>query len=226
VGLVREVDDVEGTVAELLTNMVPGNVLVNNISTIEPSVGRRVAEMGAKVDIPVLDAPVSGDLPMEPGQRWRCMMVGGDKAAYERCRELFEDCAENVTYLGPVGVGEFGKLINTALAAANLKAAGDALAFGEALGLEVPALFQLLLTSSGSSYILGILEKGMGIGLERFLGVYSPRLEMLASEARAQGVPPSSLEALARAGLDDLPETFRRLEATGAFPDMGGVYDV
>jgi 2-hydroxy-3-oxopropionate reductase len=216
----REVHDVEGTVTELLANMAPGNVLVNNMSTVEPSINRRLEEMGSKVDVGVLDAPVSGDFPTAPGQRWPSMMVGGDKSTYEQCRALLEDCAEHVTYLGPIGAGELGKLINSAVAAANLKAAGEALAFGEALGLEVQGLFELLRTSSGGIYILEVLPPGFRIGLERFLELYGSRLEILGAEARAQGIPPSSLEALARAGLDDLPGTFRRLEATGAFPEL------
>ncbi|WP_212808383.1 alpha/beta fold hydrolase [Micromonospora endophytica] len=59
----------------------------------------------------------------DPGARARTLttFVGGEAAAYERCRPIFETFSRTVVRMGPVGTGQLTKLLNNAMTMSNLK---------------------------------------------------------------------------------------------------------
>ena len=115
------VDGLDG----LLAGLGPGKIYVD-MSTVSPAasqeLARRVAERGAQM----LDAPVSGSpLTLEEGNL--SIMVGGDRAAFERARPILLDIGPKVTYLGGNGLAVAMKI------ALNLSLAVQLLAFSEAV---------------------------------------------------------------------------------------------
>jgi 3-hydroxyisobutyrate dehydrogenase len=61
-----------------------------------------------------------------------------------------------VIHVGPVGSGQYAKLINNCLLAANLAVADDALSLADTLGLEPSALAEVVRHGSGRSFGLDI----------------------------------------------------------------------
>jgi 3-hydroxyisobutyrate dehydrogenase-like beta-hydroxyacid dehydrogenase len=132
----------------------PGTLCVD-MSTIAPADARSIGgELGTR-GLAFLDAPVSGSSPKaEDGTL--TIMVGGEPSHLERARPLFEAMGELVVPCGPVGQGQGVKLINNAVAAANALTLAEALLAGDAEGLDLDALVQVMGAGSGNSTMLGL----------------------------------------------------------------------
>jgi 3-hydroxyisobutyrate dehydrogenase-like beta-hydroxyacid dehydrogenase len=108
------VEQVIGGEHGVLAGMRPGVVIVE-MSTIDPSVSRRLAGEVQLAGGWMLDCPVSGGVPAaEAGEL--SVMVGGDADALARVRPLFDAFAKKVTHIGENGQGLLTKLaINVSL---------------------------------------------------------------------------------------------------------------
>lgn len=136
----------------LLATLKPGAIVVNH-GTGDPAENARIAVRLAEKGIGFLDAPVSGG---RPGAVARTLttIVGGQAQVFERCRGVFDSYSRKVSLMGPVGSGQLGKLLNNALTMSNLDNVTRILALADQLGLDVPALVDMVTASSGSSFIL------------------------------------------------------------------------
>ncbi len=74
-----------------------------DMSTIDPDGSRTIAAEFTKAGLTMLDAPISGTT-LTVGQGKASLMVGGDKAAFERVRPLLLAIGPNVTYIGAQGL--------------------------------------------------------------------------------------------------------------------------
>jgi 3-hydroxyisobutyrate dehydrogenase len=94
----------------ILETIKPGTLYIDH-TTNSPLLVRRVqATLGAK-DVAMLDAPVSGG--MEGAQtRDLLVMVGGDRAVFERARPLLDVLAKRVLYTGGIGTGCIAKIMH------------------------------------------------------------------------------------------------------------------
>jgi 3-hydroxyisobutyrate dehydrogenase len=103
-------------------------LIVCDMSTINPLSSKEIAQEFAARGIPFLDTPVMGG-PNVAITGDLVMMVGGDKAAFEKCKKLFDDIANKVFYLGANGTAHSVKI------AMNLQIAMLALAISEGITL-------------------------------------------------------------------------------------------
>ena len=134
--------------------------VVIDCSTIAAESARAVAARLAERGISLLDAPVSG------GQKGAIegtltFFVGGDAAALERARPVFQAMGKRVTHLGPSGAGQLGKATNQIIVAGNLIAVSEALAFAQKVGLPLRALYEALTAGAANSWALEVLGKKM-----------------------------------------------------------------
>jgi 3-hydroxyisobutyrate dehydrogenase-like beta-hydroxyacid dehydrogenase len=120
-------------------------------STVLPATVREAAAAAADRGVMLVDAPVSGGREVALSGNL-VVAVGGDAAAVERCRPVFAAFGAQVFHLGPVGAGQFAKLINNSLLAANLAVADDAIALAQSLGMEPTALAEVIRHGSGRSF--------------------------------------------------------------------------
>ena len=88
-------------------------------------------------------------------------MVGGDKAAFETCMNVFETLAEKIFYLGPSGNGSKAKLASNLILGLNRLALAEGLVFAGKLGLEPEAFFELLKVTPAYSAIMDTKGKKM-----------------------------------------------------------------
>ena len=138
----------------VLAGCRPGTVIAIH-STVSPGTVRESACAAQERGAVLLDAPVSGgrEVALAGGL---VLAVGGDQAAVERSRPVFASFGDPVIHVGPVGAGQFAKLINNALLAANLALGDDALTLAQALGLEPSALAEVIRHGSGRSFGLDV----------------------------------------------------------------------
>ena len=135
--MVPDTPDVEAIVAKIEPALKAEQLIVD-MSTISPMAERKIAARLKTRRIDYLDAPVSGgDVGAREGTL--TIMVGGDAAAFERARPLFERLGSRATHMGPSGAGQMTKLANQIAVALNLEAAAEAIKFAESGGLDRPA---------------------------------------------------------------------------------------
>jgi len=122
------------------------------MSTIAPAQMKFLVQRLEGRGVEVLDAPVSGG---KEGAKAGTLsiMVGGDKAAFEKCRNIFQAMGKNVYHLGPVGSGLSLKLVNNLLVAVNGLAVAEALVLGKKAGLDPEIILEVIPKSAGDSWM-------------------------------------------------------------------------
>jgi 3-hydroxyisobutyrate dehydrogenase-like beta-hydroxyacid dehydrogenase len=142
-------DGPDGVLAGLREGMVWAD-----ISTIAPdasvALAGRVRETGASF----LDCPVSGS-PATLAAGQMSVMVGGDRAAFERIEEVLHAIGPKVTYIGPNGQAILAKVaINLALVV-SVTALAEGMALVEKAGVDRAALVDAVLKSVIASPVIG-----------------------------------------------------------------------
>jgi len=191
----------------------PGLVLVD-MSTISPLVSQRIGAALAEKSVKMLDAPVSGG---EKGaiDGVLSIMVGGDKAVFDKVLPIFQAMGKTITHLGPLGAGGFTKLANQIIVAVNLTALGEALTLAKKAGLDRELTLTALagglagskcLDQKKPNYLADTYNPGFKIDL------HYKDLGLIMESARALGVPLpataavqelfSALRVKGRGGLD------------------------
>jgi 3-hydroxyisobutyrate dehydrogenase len=94
----------------LLSGIRPGTVYFD-LSTNSPSVVRKVAAAFAERGAHMLDAPVSGG-PAGARSGRLAIWVGGDQAAFDRCKPVLDAIGDAARYVGPIGAGSVAKLVH------------------------------------------------------------------------------------------------------------------
>src|SRR5207244_1440403 len=130
VTMLPDTPDVEAVVdgpEGVLAGARPG-LLVVDMSTIDPEAARALAARAAAAGVAFLDAPVSGG---EQGAiaGTLSIMVGGERAAFERAAPLFAALGRQVTYMGGSGQGQMTKLVNQVVGATTLAAVAEGVLF-------------------------------------------------------------------------------------------------
>ncbi|EAR49520.1 3-hydroxyisobutyrate dehydrogenase [Oceanicola granulosus HTCC2516] len=153
------VRDVAG---RILDGMSAGAVLVD-CSTIDVATAREVARLGGSHGIACLDAPVTGGT-TGAAEGGLTFLAGGDTDAFARVRPLFETMGSRAVHCGAAGNGQAARLCNNMILGATMIATCEAMALAEKLGLGQKALFNVVSTSSGSSWSMNTYCPAPGIG--------------------------------------------------------------
>jgi len=106
-----------------------------DLSTNSPTVVRRLHASFATQGIPVLDAPVSGG-PSGAQSGKLALLVGGDRAVFDRYRHVLDSIGDQVIYIGPIGAGSVAKLVHNMAGYAVLTALAEVLTLGVKAGVD------------------------------------------------------------------------------------------
>jgi 3-hydroxyisobutyrate dehydrogenase len=135
-----------------LESVARGRLCVD-MSTIDPSVSRRIAEAATARGARFLDAPVSGGVPRaEDGTL--AIMVGGDARDFEEARPVLAAMGANIIHVGPVGSGEVAKLCNNLIAGVAAVAVSEAFRIAEGFGVDPKVLTDVISKSSGNTWVM------------------------------------------------------------------------
>ena len=127
---------------------------------------QEAAELGKK-GAAFLDAPVHGTKgESRSGGLW--IMVGGERAVYDRALPLFQAIGETVHYMGPTGKGCAAKLCGNHLVSTIVAALAESLALAEKAGLDGWELIKLW---GESDFRSPIIEGAGGSMLKHDFGV-------------------------------------------------------
>ena len=155
--ILPSLDAVEATVLGSggLLGTVAGSATIIQMSTISPTLTRRLGEAAASAGIGFLDTPMSGTSSMV--ERGDCtIFAGGDAALIERCRPVFAAIAKRTVHVGPIGSASLAKLATNLLVALNTAAVAEALVLGVKGGLAPQALLDILKDSAAASKMVDV----------------------------------------------------------------------
>lgn len=102
--------DIEAGLDALLARASDG-AAIYDLTTSFPDDTRRLAERAAAAGVPYLDAGMSGGAAGADAGTLT-LMVGGDRAAFDRTRHFLDAIAANVFHLGGTGAGHTMKLVH------------------------------------------------------------------------------------------------------------------
>jgi 3-hydroxyisobutyrate dehydrogenase len=148
--------------AEVIPAMTPGSVLCD-CSTVDVESARAVAAEAAAAGCAALDAPVSGGVGGAAAGTLT-FMVGGPAAAFETVRPLFEVMGKKAVHCGAAGAGQAAKICNNMILGVTMIATCEAFALADKLGLDRQKMFDVVSTSSGSSWSMNTYCPAPGVG--------------------------------------------------------------
>ena len=196
--MVPDTPDVEATVAKIEAVLKPGQIVID-MSTIAPAAEHAISARLKAKGVEYLDAPVSGgDVGARDGTL--AIMVGGDAAAFERARPLFELMGKRITHMGASGAGQMTKLANQIAVALALEAAAEAIKFANGGGLDASRVVEAIGAGAAGSWQLSNLGPKIIAGDYRpgfFIKLIRKDLRLVAEAARESGLALPGLALMA-----------------------------
>jgi 3-hydroxyisobutyrate dehydrogenase len=139
--------------AEGIQGAIPAGRLCVDMSTIDPSVSRRVAAALAQRKVRFIDAPVSGGV-TGASDGTLAIMVGGDARDLDEARPALTAMGANVIHVGGIGSGEAAKLCNNLIAGVSAVAVSEAFRIAEGFGVDPKILTDVISKSSGNTWVM------------------------------------------------------------------------
>jgi 3-hydroxyisobutyrate dehydrogenase len=117
-------------------------------STIDPHTIRDIADLAAGKGVMLGDAPVSGGTGGAQAGTLT-FMVGAATEHFERLKPILAQMGRNIVHCGEVGTGQIAKICNNMLLAISMIGVSEAMALGDALGIDTKVLAGVINTSTG-----------------------------------------------------------------------------
>ncbi len=149
---------IEGPGGILEAKTLPRYII--DTTTGDPEETAALAKRLAKQGIYFLDAPFSGSS-RQVRDKEIVFIVGGDKTAFEECKDIFDALGEKVFYVGESGNGSKTKLASNLVLGLNRLALAEGLVFASKLGLDPRAFLELLKVTPAYSSAMDIKGKKM-----------------------------------------------------------------
>ena len=146
----------------LLAGMKPGAVYVDH-TTASAVVARELFAKAKELGLGFLDAPVSGgQAGAENGVL--TVMIGGEKADYDKAESAIKSYARMMKLLGPAGSGQLCKMVNQICIAGLVQALAEGLNFAVCAGLDGEAVIETISKGAAQSWQMENRYKGMLAG--------------------------------------------------------------
>ncbi|MCY4370823.1 MAG: NAD(P)-dependent oxidoreductase [bacterium] len=152
VGFPADVREVFLGPSGLLAGASPGDAVVD-MTTSEPALAIEIAERADEAGVSAIDAPVSGgDIGARNGTL--SIMIGGEEAAVERVRPIFEAMGKTIVRQGGPGAGQHTKAVNQILIATLMIGLSEALLYGQEAGLDLETVMESVSGGAAGSWSL------------------------------------------------------------------------
>jgi 3-hydroxyisobutyrate dehydrogenase len=143
----------DGDDAGLLAGMAPGGIIAIH-STVPTSLSRELTDRASTRGIIVLDAPMTGGGEVAAREGKLTFFVGGDVAAFERCKPAFQAMTQHLFHVGPLGAGAAAKIMSNFLAISNTIVVREALRLARNFGIPEERILEIVNTGGvGSSWV-------------------------------------------------------------------------
>jgi 3-hydroxyisobutyrate dehydrogenase len=176
------------------------SVLVD-LSTNAPAMVRQVGARLQATGRHLLEAPLTGGTPGAQA-RMLVFMVGGERAVFERCRPLLDKLGRATFYMGPLGLGNVAKLVNSLMAFAATWVSLEGLAVACKSGIDLRDMIDVIRTGGAGNIftdrmVEGINERGRPTSFS--LSLAAKDAGLLLDVARETEVPIPAAAQVAQA---------------------------
>ncbi|MBF7144490.1 MULTISPECIES: 3-hydroxyisobutyrate dehydrogenase [Pseudomonas] len=179
---------------------------VVDCSTIDPQTARDIHAAAAKQGVDFADAPVSGGTGGAQAGTLT-FMVGASPALFATLQPVLAQMGKNIVHCGEVGTGQVAKICNNMLLGISMIAVSEAMALGNALGIDTQVLAGVINSSTGRCWSSETYNPWPGIvatapASRGYTGGFGAQLMLkdlgLATEAARQAKQPVMMGALAQ----------------------------
>ena len=182
---------VEAVYAEALEGFHAGQVVLE-MSTIAPETVRTVAPSVRGRGATMLDAPVSGSVPVvERGEL--LIMVGGEPDGLERARPVLEALSSTIIHVGELGTGATMKLAVNALVHGLAVALAESLVLAERAGVERTTAYEVFASGAAAApfvlYKRAAFERPDETPVAFSLDLVAKDLDLILALAERVGAP-------------------------------------
>ena len=140
----------------------PAGTLFADCSTTGAAAAQKIAKVAVARGLHFVDAPVSGGVAGAAAGKLS-FLVGGAESALERARPHLEEMGAAIFHAGPPGAGQAAKMCNNMLLSILMIGTCEALALGEANGLDAGVLSEIMRKSSGGNWALEVYNPWPGV---------------------------------------------------------------
>ena len=155
--------DILRDVADKVVPAMRKGAVFCDCSTVDVDSARAVAEQAAAAGLGALDAPVSGGIGGAAAGTLT-FMVGGSDDAFATVKPLFDIMGQKAVHCGASGAGQSAKICNNMILGATMIVTCEAFALADKLGLDRQKMFDVVSTSSGSSWSMNTYCPAPGVG--------------------------------------------------------------
>jgi len=148
-GAVEKVYLGEGGLGDVVKN---GCILID-MGTTSTGLLDKISRQYENKEINLLGAPVSGGA-IGAEEATLTIMVGGDRDAFDKCRNILQTMGKKVVYVGPLGSATVVKLVNNLLLFIKCAAIAEGFVLGVKSGVSTNVLYDLISSSSGTDWAL------------------------------------------------------------------------
>lgn len=149
-GFPKDVEEVYFSSGGILENAQAGTYVID-MTTTSPRLAEKIYDYALEKRILALDAPVSGgDIGAQNATL--SIMVGGDRPAFEDCKEIFECLGTKVIYEGRAGSGQHTKVANQIALAGAIAGVCEAIVYSECVGLDKKTMLDSISDGAASSW--------------------------------------------------------------------------
>ncbi|MGH8382758.1 3-hydroxyisobutyrate dehydrogenase [Pseudomonas sp.] len=175
-------------------------------STIDPQTARDVSAAAAKQGVDLADAPVSGGTGGAAAGTLT-FMVGASDKLFATLQPVLAQMGRNIVHCGEVGTGQIAKICNNLLLGISMIGVSEAMALGNALGIDTKVLAGIINSSTGRCWSSDTYNPWPGIietapASRGYTGGFGAELMLkdlgLATEAARQAHQPVILGAVAQ----------------------------
>lgn len=187
-----DVEDVVLGKGGIIEAATPETVLVD-MSSISPTVTRKIVAALEAKGARALDAPVSGG---EPGaiKGELAIMVGGPEDLFDEMRPVFDILGKSAVLVGETGAGQTTKLVNQILVAIHIQAMGEAFLLATKARVDPMKVFEAIKGGLAGSNVLNakvplILQRNFKPGFKIRLHQKDLKNALEAAASMGLGLP-------------------------------------
>src|SRR4029077_18968479 len=205
-----------------LMAVAPRGTIVLEARTVSPKTSRALHALGADRGIEVMDVAISGSTPaVERGTL--VLLVGGNAEVFQAAEPIFQALAVRHFLMGPSGSGTGMKLVVNTLLGVGMQAIAEAVALGEAGGLDRQRLLEVLAQTAliAPAHMGKLARAAMNDYTPQFpLRLMNKDFQLILKAAAEERIPMPATEAafrvnsaeLAQNDEEDFSAVLRRME--------------
>lgn len=136
----------------ILKSIKPGTIIIDHTTT-SATLAKDMNQILQNKKASFLDAPISGgQVGAEEGKL--SIMVGGDKQAFTKVKDVLGSYSKFVKYMGSSGSGQLTKMVNQICIGGLLQALAEGINFSEKAGLNTEDVMEVITKGAAQSWYM------------------------------------------------------------------------